>query len=88
MLIAGAVALGFGLLEFWLNTVLFPAVFAGNYGKTALCILAKFAGYGVGIGLLILKFKAFTVPAAIGFGAGFLVYMVVYTALKIIKKDG
>ena len=88
MLIAGAVALCFGLAQFWLDTKLFSVVFEGRYGRTALYAGLKFALYGAGIALLTVKFQAYVIPAAIGFGAGFLIYMIVYTVLKIVKKDG
>ncbi len=88
MLIAGAVALCLGLAQFFLDTKLFSVVFEGRYGKTALYAGLKFALYGAGIALLTVKFQAYAIPAAIGFGAGFLIYMIVYTVLKIVKKDG
>ena len=87
-LISGAVALCFGIAQFYLDTRLFSVVFEGKYGKTALYACLKFALYGAGIALLVLKFQSCAIPAAVGFGAGFLIYMAVYTVLKIVKKDG
>ncbi len=87
MLIAGGVAFCFGLLEFWLNTLLFPAVFDGRFGKTGGLIAAKLAVYGLGITLLLVWFRSCVVPAAIGFGAGFMVFMIAYMFMKLIRKD-
>ena len=88
MLIVGAAALCLGLLQFRLNTLLFPAVFAGRFGRTGALIAAKLAIYGLGIAALLLWFRAEVIAAAVGFGAGFLIYMLIYTLMKIIGKDG
>ena len=67
-LISGAVALCFGIVQFYLNTKLFSVVFEGKYGKTALYACLKLALYGAGIALLVLKFRSCAIPAAVGFG--------------------
>ena len=88
MLIAGAVACALGALEFFLNTRLFPAVFAGDYKKVLLLLAAKLAVYGLAIWLLLAFFKAYLVGAAVGFGAGFLLYLIIYGVKSLSKKDG
>ena len=88
MLLAGGIACALGLLEFFLDTVLFAAVFKKAYARAALTGLTKLAVYGLGIAALMVKFRAYAVPAAIGFGAGFLVYMVGYGVFTLMKKDG
>lgn len=88
MLIAGVIAFVPGALQFWLNKLLFGAVFAKDYVKAALLVPAKLALYGGCIALLMLRFRAFVIPAAVGFGAGFLLCTAVYAALSFGKKDG
>ncbi len=88
MLIAGCIACALGALEFLINTKLFPAVFAADYKKALLLLLAKLGIYGAGIALLLSFFKAYIAGAAVGFGAGFLIYLIIYGVTSLSKKDG
>ena len=88
MLIAGIAACCAGVLQFFLNTRMFPAIFAGNYKKAGVAVFLKLAVYALGIWLLIAFFRAYLTGAAIGFGAGFGAYFIVYAIRSVVKKDG
>ena len=88
MLIAGIAACCLGALEFFLNTRLFPAVFAGDYKKTALLLAVKLAVYALGIWVLIAFFRQYALGAGVGFGAGFMLYFIYYALRSILKKGG
>ena len=88
MLIAGIAAFALGLLEFFLNTRLFPAVFEGNAKKAVLAGLIKLAVYGAGIAALMLWGRPYVTGAAVGYGAGILLSVIVYAATHAAAKKG
>ena len=89
MLIAGVIAFVFGLLQFICNILLFPAVFDGKWGRVCALLLAKLAIYAAGVAVLLLWFRVLVKGAAIGFGAGFLICIIVYGIYKLAyKKEG
>lgn len=88
MLIAGIAACCLGALEFFMDTRLFSAVFAGNYKKAALLIFAKLAVYALCIWVLLAFFRDYVPGAGIGFGIGFLIYLIFYAVRFAGKKDG
>ena len=88
MLIAGIIAAACGAAEFGLTSLLFDAVFRKQWPKTAALLCIKLALYALCIPLMVWKFPGYAVPAGIGFGAGFTVYMLAYAAVKLIKEDG
>ena len=88
MLIAGFLALLLGALEFGADILMFAAVFAKNFIKTALLLFGKLAVYAVSIWLTLQFFRAFVIAAGIGFGVGFLCCIILYGAIKLPRKNG
>ena len=88
MLIAGIAAFAVGLLEFYLNTKLFPAVFDGNAKKAVLAGLAKLAVYGAAVAALMLWGRDHAAGAAVGYGVGILLCVIVYAATHAAGKKG
>ena len=88
MLIAGIAACCLGALEFFLDTRLFPAVFAEKYKTVALLLAVKLAVYALGIWALTAFFRQYALGAGIGFGAGFLLYFIYYALRSVLKKGG
>ena len=88
MLIAGLAAFAVALLEFFLNTKLFSAIFAGNAVKAVLTGLIKLAVYGAAIAALMLWDRAYVTGAAVGYGAGIFLCIIVYAATHAAAKKG
>ncbi len=88
MPVAGAAGFMLGLLQFYLDTLLFPTVFAAKYGKTALLLAGKALLYAAALTLLLMRFREYALPAGIGFGAGMLLGMLAFAVVKLFKKGG
>ena len=88
MLITGIAAFAVGVLEFFLNTKLFPAVFAGDVKKAVISGFAKLAVYGAAVTALALWGREYAVGAAVGYGAGILLCIIVYAVTHITAKEG
>ena len=85
MLMTAAAAAVLAVFQFFLDTVLFRAVFAGKALKAIGLLLVKLALYGGGFALLFLCFRAYVTGAAIGFGVGFFPAILVY-GLIFVKR--
>ena len=82
LIIAGFV----GFAQFFLDTVLFGAVFAFKASKGILTLLCKIALYGIAFLLLFKLFRALVKAAAIGFAIGFFPCLFIYCINKIRKS--
>ena len=81
MLMTAVVAAVLAVFQFFLDTVLFRAVFAGKALKAIGTLLIKLALYAGCFALLFLAFRAFVTGAAIGFGVGFFPAILIYGLL-------
>ncbi len=86
MIVALAVAITAGFIQFILDTVLFSAVFAFKATKGILAVLIKLLIYGLGFYLLFKLFKAFVVVVSIGFAIGFFRCLFAYAVKNLAKK--
>ena len=81
MLMTAVAAAVLAVFQFFLDTLLFRAIFAGKAVKAIGLLLAKLALYAGGFALLFLLFRAFITGAAIGFGVGFFPATLIYGLL-------
>ena len=79
-------AIFFALGQFYLDTVMFAAVFTAKAIKALLPLMLKMLCYGIAFWLLFKLFKAFIVAAAIGFGIGFFPSILIYGFYKLRKN--
>lgn len=79
ILVVAAVGIG----QFWLDTILFKAIFSGKTVTGLLTLVGKLAIYAVGFFVLFKLFKEFVTAAAIGFAVGFFPALIIYGILKI-----
>ena len=86
MLMTAAAAAVLAVFQFFLDTVLFRAVFAGKAFRAIGLLLVKLALYAGGFSLLFLLFRAFVAGAAIGFGVGFFPAVLIY-GLAFVKRN-
>ena len=78
MLMTAAAAAVLAVFQFFLDTVLFRAIFDSKAPKAIGLLLAKLALYAGGFALLFLCFRQYVTGAAIGFGVGFFPAILVY----------
>jgi len=65
----------FGIAQFFCNTVLFPAVFAGKFLRVGGLLFLKIGAYALGLWLLLKVFRAFLYAGLSGFTAGFFIFL-------------
>ena len=80
-------ALAIGVLQVFLDTVLFRAAFAAKPAKMLLALFGKLAVYGGFLALLFTVFNAQIVSAAVGFGVGFFPGLIVWYLVKGRKQQ-
>lgn len=83
MIIAAVIAVIIGLVQFFLDTVLFASVFAFKATKGVLALLIKIVVYGAAFFVLFKLFRALVKAAAIGFAIGFFPCVFIYCVKKI-----
>lgn len=86
MILAVVIAIFVGLAQFFLDTVLFTAIFAFKASKGILAFLLKAALYGIGFWILFRLFRALVKGAVIGFAIGFFPCLFIYCINKIKKS--
>lgn len=86
MIAAAVIAVIIGLVQFFLDTVLFGAIFAFKATKGILAVLLKGALYVIAFWVLFKLFRALVKAAAIGFAIGFFPCLFIYCINKIKKS--
>lgn len=87
VILAIIAAIAVGLIQFFLDTVLFGAVFAFKAVKGILTLVAKIALYVIAFLVLFKLFRALVKAAAIGFAIGFFPCLFIYCINKIRKSS-
>lgn len=87
MILAIIAAIVVGLIQFFLDTVLFGAVFAFKAVKGILALLCKIAIYVIAFIVLFKLFRALVKAAAIGFAIGFFPCVFIYCINKMRKSS-
>ena len=87
MIIAGITAAAVGLVQFFLDTVLFGSVFANKAAKGIFSLLGKLLIYTVAFILLFKLFRTLVKAAAVGFAIGFFPCLFIYCIYKIKKAS-
>lgn len=78
MIIAGLAAALLGVGQFFMDTVLFSAIFKKEPLKALPVLMLKMLLYGGGFALLFVWFREYVAGAAIGFGIGFFPGIFIY----------
>ena len=86
MILAGAAAAVLAVLQFFLDTVMFRAVFSGKALRAVALLLLKLALYAGAFALLFLCFRDYVTGAAVGFGLGLFPSIFLYGFLTLRKK--
>ncbi len=86
MILAGAAAAVLAVLQFFLDAVMFRAVFSGKALRAVALLLLKLALYAGGFALLFLCFRDYVTGAAVGFGLGLFPSIFLYGFLTLRKK--
>ena len=86
MILAGAAAAVLAVLQFFLDAVMFRAVFSGKALRAVALLLLKLALYAGAFALLFLCFRDYVTGAAVGFGLGLFPSIFLYGFLTLRKK--